>query len=195
MATRSGTPALTMLRTAVRRKSWRCIPGAPAASHAAAHAFLIHASLVVLRRAGLQAQRAGLEVELAPLEREDFALHAPAARVRDRDGRLEVRREEPADGLVLIALEEALARWALLRLLLAPHDVGVDDGLPDRRDAPPGEETIQTLNAAGVFLQVARARRLVVLLEIRRDFLVPNPISSREHGLPGGRHDRRASSA
>jgi hypothetical protein len=30
MATRSGTPALTKLRTAVRRKSWRSRPAAPA---------------------------------------------------------------------------------------------------------------------------------------------------------------------
>lgn len=30
MATRSGTPALTMFLTAVRRRSWKIIPGAPA---------------------------------------------------------------------------------------------------------------------------------------------------------------------
>src|SRR6266513_1340198 len=39
MATRSGTPALTRSLTAVRRKSCRSIPGAPAFRRAVAHAF------------------------------------------------------------------------------------------------------------------------------------------------------------
>ncbi len=37
MATRSGTPALTRLRTAVRRKSWGILPGRPAFLHAVFH--------------------------------------------------------------------------------------------------------------------------------------------------------------
>lgn len=120
-----------MFRTAVRRKSWRCIPGTAAAVHAATQepsgsrpgaplpaspvAFRpgagtgtgwtaelalqpphtlhlgaeerlelrgeVHdAPLVVLRRAGVQAQRAGLAVELATLEREDLALRSPTCR-------------------------------------------------------------------------------------------------------------------
>jgi hypothetical protein len=36
--TRSGTPALTRFRTAVRRKSWRRIPGTPASRQAVAQA-------------------------------------------------------------------------------------------------------------------------------------------------------------
>jgi hypothetical protein len=39
IATRSGTPALTMFRTAVRRKSWRSIPGQPALRQAVTQAF------------------------------------------------------------------------------------------------------------------------------------------------------------
>jgi hypothetical protein len=39
MATRSGTPAFTRLRTAVRRQSWRSTPGTPAFVQAVAHAF------------------------------------------------------------------------------------------------------------------------------------------------------------
>ena len=40
MATRSGIPARTRFRTAVRRKSWTMRPGQPAARQAASHVFL-----------------------------------------------------------------------------------------------------------------------------------------------------------
>src|SRR6266849_8020827 len=40
MATRSGTPARTMLRAAVRRRSWNSLSGTPAAREAVAQAFL-----------------------------------------------------------------------------------------------------------------------------------------------------------
>src|SRR5207253_528184 len=64
-----------------------------------------------------KSQRPDVEVKLAALERENLALHPPTECVGDRDGDLEIRREAPADGLVLIALEEPLPRRALLRLV------------------------------------------------------------------------------
>src|SRR5207244_4213383 len=75
------------------------------------------AAVVVLRGAGVQAQRAGLEVDVAALKRQDLALRAPAEGVLDRGRDLEIRAELTSDRLPLPVLEEAFARRRLLELL------------------------------------------------------------------------------
>lgn len=73
-------------------------------------------ALVVLRAAGVQAERTHLEIELPPLESQHFRLHPPAVRVRERDRHPEVIGQPPSDGLVLLTLEEPLAGRPFLRL-------------------------------------------------------------------------------
>ena len=75
-----------------------------------------NAPLVILRRAGVQAQRAVLELEVPALECEHLRLHPPAVGAGEVEGRLEIGVEMPAYGVVLLALEEALARPGFLQL-------------------------------------------------------------------------------
>ncbi len=64
----------------------------------------------------LQTQRAGLQVKLAPLQSQHLAVHAPAIRIGNRHGNLEVLGEMPPHGEEPLRLEEALTRGSLLEL-------------------------------------------------------------------------------
>jgi len=75
------------------------------------------ATLVVLRHPRVEPERSGPEVEVPALKRQYLALCALAEGVRDRRRDLEIRRQPTPHGLVLVALEEALARRALFQHL------------------------------------------------------------------------------
>src|SRR5207249_846820 len=101
--------------------------------------------LVVLGGACIQPQCARLEVELTALQHEDLALHPPAKRVGDSCGDLKVWRQVLSDGLILLALEEALARRSFLRL----SSIG-------------GRSSFLFLNARrSIFVTVPSSRRIV----------------------------------
>src|SRR5438309_5808966 len=74
---------------------------------------------------GVKTKRPGLKVEMPALEREHLALCAPAEGVRDHRRNLKVRPQPTPNGFILVALEEALARRALLQHLedRKPHEL------------------------------------------------------------------------
>src|SRR5438132_14426135 len=67
---------------------------------------------------------------------------------------------------------------------MALDDIGVGVGLAKRHDPSPREEPIEMFHSARVLLQVARPRRFVVPLEVRRNLLISDAISARQNRLP-----------
>ena len=102
-----------------------------------------HPAVVVLRGAGLQPDGARLEVDLSPLERQHLAPDPPARDIGECHDRPCVLGQVPSHGLVLIALEEALADVVLLELLdprrvavLAPVPLGSGNIVVHDADEP-----------------------------------------------------------
>lgn len=136
MATRSGIPALTMFRTEVLptlsgkpplqvREEVRDDPSGLALERA----YALHlggelglevrgqvddSGVIVLGRAGFEPQRFRFKVKLAAFQCENLALRAPAERVGQSHGHLQVREQVSADCFVPFPFEEALPRAVFL---------------------------------------------------------------------------------